>query len=170
MTCAECGAAGKKRYRNGLCDACYERARRARIRKENPLPPRAPRPALPLRPCTVCGGAHKKLTKGMCPIHYGESLRRSKGIAPRRQKITATCNHEEGCDRSHYALGLCLRHYKRQYYQKLAKAKPRVPHSTKVVPEVKHGRWTIGARTTTLCWPPRDAGPDWKCPHEEVRA
>ena len=25
------------------------------------------------------------------------------------------------------------------------------------------GLWTIGAKKTTLCWPPRDAGPDWTC-------
>lgn len=163
MTCTECGKTKPGRRRNGLCDACYERARRARIRRDNPLPPRRPRAPLPPRPCKVCGGEHKKLTKGMCQIHYGEALRRSKGIPARRPKSTAECS-EEGCDRTVYALGICLRHYKRAYYRRVHKAAPaRVPHSTKIIPEVKYGVWTIGEKTTTLCWPPRDAGPDWKC-------
>ena len=29
-----------------------------------------------------------------------------------------------------------------------------------------HGRWVEKNGTTTLCWPPRGAGPDWQCPHE----
>lgn len=34
------------------------------------------------------------------------------------------------------------------------------------------GRWTKalrdGAEYDIICWPPRNAGPDWKCPHEEA--
>lgn len=34
-----------------------------------------------------------------------------------------------------------------------------------------HGRWTMrkdsgGALVDVLCWPPKDAGPDWVCPHQ----
>jgi len=32
-----------------------------------------------------------------------------------------------------------------------------------------HGVWTEGPRTTTLCWPPRNAGPDWRCDCGRIR-
>ena len=28
-----------------------------------------------------------------------------------------------------------------------------------------YGRWTTVGDYETICWPPRDAGPDWVCPH-----
>lgn len=28
-----------------------------------------------------------------------------------------------------------------------------------------HGRWTTVGENETICWPPKDAGPDWVCPH-----
>lgn len=27
-----------------------------------------------------------------------------------------------------------------------------------------HGRWTTVGKSEMICWPPRDAGPDWVCP------
>jgi len=27
------------------------------------------------------------------------------------------------------------------------------------------GRWTSDGIVDTICWPPRDAGPEWTCPH-----
>lgn len=29
-----------------------------------------------------------------------------------------------------------------------------------------HGRWTTVGETEMICWPPKNAGPDWVCPHE----
>lgn len=30
--------------------------------------------------------------------------------------------------------------------------------------EKSHGRWTTVGEFETICWPPRDAGPNWVCP------
>lgn len=57
-----------------------------------------------------------------------------------------------------------------EYWSRLARER-REKTSTKVPgPSVKpeaRGLWTEDRGTTTLCWPPRDAGPDWKCPHHQ---
>ena len=36
--------------------------------------------------------------------------------------------------------------------------------------ETAHGRWTTVGDYETICWPPKNAGPEWTCPahHEEV--
>jgi hypothetical protein len=28
------------------------------------------------------------------------------------------------------------------------------------------GRWHVGEEVTTVCWPPADADPTWRCPHD----
>lgn len=134
-----------------MCDACYERDRRARAAALRPPPPE--------RICE-CGRPVGKYgnSSTICPRCYDRNRRRARGIGPRH--VILTCTRDD-CDAPHVAKGLCSKHYYMERNRRLHKPRPK--HSTKILPTVTRGIWTDDGETVTLCWPPKNAGPEWTC-------
>lgn len=156
MTCSTCGG-DSKRFRKGLCTACYERARRADRGHKG-------RPRFERKPCIVDGC--ERITKdhpvnGRCNRHYDEQKRRREGIMPRVKKLPEQCK-EPDCDRFSERRRMCMMHYHR-WLRAYHSGNPIYRKAAEMPAKTARGVWTIGPEKTILCWPPRNAGLDWRC-------
>jgi len=137
-----------------MCDACYERDRRAARRKSRSKPPSVI--------CSKCSAVATHPVVKLCGRHYDEQKRRRAGIMP-KVKFTRTCD-EKGCNRPHASRGMCVMHYHR-WLRAYHTGNPIYRRAAELPKKIRRGIWTDDGETVTLCWPPRDAGPGWTCPH-----